>query len=397
MSEIPTCGGSAHRGSGSGVEFVDGSLRGGETEGRVEQFVDLGPIGVGVEVDADPSGRTEIGGYEDSCLLEENPTVSGVRLHHHGLVVLHPLAVDLDGAAEVDEHLRGEKRRTAVRDLLPRTRVGEGQVAHPDQYWIIVIEHLGVCHDADRRTVFDVVPTGIDDETLRSPAVTASEDSPPTTLVLIRHGESNVTVNRVLGGYRTCSGLSPLGVEQVQRLCGRFLETGELRPDVLISSNFQRAIETAELIAPAFEGIEIEVDPAFGEHDPGPDLDGITFVQYVDRFGNPDWTSDPHAEVFPGGETLAAFHHRVGAAISQRVRQHAGQTIVISCHGGVIDGVFRQLLRTAPTGVFELNTDNTAITEFRLTRAGRWRLVRYNDSTHLHGLPTHTPRADTST
>ena len=36
-------------------------------------------------------------------------------------------------------------------------------------------------------------------------------DTPPTTLVLIRHGESRTTVDRVIGGPRTCSGLSDLG------------------------------------------------------------------------------------------------------------------------------------------------------------------------------------------
>ena len=39
-----------------------------------------------------------------------------------------------------------------------------------------------------------------------------------TRIVLIRHGESNVTVQRVLGGPRTCSGLSDLGKMQAERL-----------------------------------------------------------------------------------------------------------------------------------------------------------------------------------
>ena len=58
----------------------------------------------------------------------------------------------------------------------------------------------------------------------------------PTTLVLIRHGESNVTVNRVIGGYRTCSGLSELGRRQADRLRDRLATTGELAADVLIAS-----------------------------------------------------------------------------------------------------------------------------------------------------------------
>lgn len=200
-----------------------------------------------------------------------------------------------------------------------------------------------------------------------------------------------MTVRRVIGGHRTCDGLSDLGRQQAARLRDRLETTGELTPAVLISSTFRRAIETAELIAPAIRE-QIEVDAGFGEHDPGPEIDGMTFVEFVDRYGQPDWNGDPHVEVFPGGETMAQFHLRVGEAISNTVRTHAGHTVVVSCHGGVVDAAFRHLLRTAPTGAFELQTRNTSITEFHQAPTGGWRLVRYNDAGHLHGLPTETPR-----
>jgi probable phosphoglycerate mutase len=216
--------------------------------------------------------------------------------------------------------------------------------------------------------------------------------SPPqTTLILVRHGESNVTVNRVIGGYRTCSGLSDLGRQQAARLCERLSTTAEVTADVLIASNFSRAIETAEAIAPAFGSPAIEIDPGFGEHDPGPEIDGMTFEGYVDRFGTPDWT-DPDVDVFPGGETIAAFHARVGAALAATIELHRGRSIVIACHGGVVDATFRHLLRTASTGSFELHTLNTSLTEFTATPSGEWRLKRYNDAAHLHGLPAETPR-----
>jgi 2,3-bisphosphoglycerate-dependent phosphoglycerate mutase len=213
-----------------------------------------------------------------------------------------------------------------------------------------------------------------------------------TTLVLIRHGESNVTVDRVIGGYRTCSGLSDLGRRQADRLRERLAGTGELVADVLIASNFRRAIETAEVIAPALGGPAIGIEPGFGEHDPGPEIDGMTFDGYVERFGMPDWT-DPHVDVFPGGETIAAFHARVGDALARLFEEHRGRSIVVACHGGVVDAAFRQLLRTASTGAFELHTLNTSITEFTSAASGEWRLRRYNDAAHLRGLPAETPRS----
>jgi probable phosphoglycerate mutase len=221
----------------------------------------------------------------------------------------------------------------------------------------------------------------------------SAEELTPTRVVLVRHGESQVTVRRVIGGPRTCSGLSELGREQAERLRIRLAETGELASaTALYSSEYPRARETAEIIAPALD-LPIQLDARFGEHDPGPDCDGLTFQVFVDRYGMPDWDGDPHGVTFPGGETLATFHHRVGEAMSQAIRDHRGGVLVIACHGGVVDAVFRYLLGLPQTGGFELHTLNTSLTEFVETRAGRWRLVRYNDAAHLAGLPQETPRA----
>jgi len=223
------------------------------------------------------------------------------------------------------------------------------------------------------------------DKSMKSPV------RPATRLVLVRHGESQVTVDRVIGGYRTCSGLSELGREQSGRLRDRLSNTGELEGGVLIASNFSRALETARIFGPAMGTAEPIQIAGFGEHDPGPDLDGATFAAYVEKFGSPNFGGDPHFDVFPGGETVAAFHLRVGSALSQVLDEQAGELIVVSCHGGVVDAIFRQLLRTAPTGIFDLWTTNTSITEFVLSsdsasRDQRWRLVRYNDAAHLAGL-----------
>ncbi len=234
----------------------------------------------------------------------------------------------------------------------------------------------------------------VSDSVLLSPpaASAAYPCRPVTRLILIRHGESNTTVARRIGGFRTCTGLSELGRQQSERLRDRLAASGEITADVLISSQFGRARETAEIIAPALGNLEIEIVDGFGEHDPGAECDGLTYDEYVERFGPHDWESDPFQLGFPGGETLAGFHLRVGEAISRTVRRHEGQTIVVACHGGVIDAALRQALRTAQFGVFEINTLNTSLTELQLVRPGRWKLIRYNDHAHLAGLPKETAR-----
>jgi len=211
-----------------------------------------------------------------------------------------------------------------------------------------------------------------------------------TRIILVRHGESIVTVKRILGGPRSCVGLTDLGRQQAGRLRDRLASVAEFDVDVLMSSGYPRALQTAEILAPGVGNLDIAVDIGFGEHDPGPECDGLSFEEFVRRHGPPDWAADPHLEFFPGGETIAQFHERVHGALDTVVRQHAGKTVMVACHGGVVDAVLRRSLRTPQTGGFEVRTRNCSLTELHEVRAGHWALLRYNDHAHLHGLASST-------
>jgi probable phosphoglycerate mutase len=216
-------------------------------------------------------------------------------------------------------------------------------------------------------------------------------------LILVRHGESVSTVSRHIGGHRTCGGLSPLGQLQAERLRRRWAESPEFVADVLVSSQFARARQTAEIIAPALGGLPIVVDEGFGEHDPGPECDGLSYKEFVARHAIDQtvWDShDPYATTFPGGETVAAFQYRVGTALKRTVDASPEATVVVACHGGVVDAVLRHALKAPPMGAFEIHTLNTSITELLLVKPNVWRLQRYNDTAHLAGLPAATEPAD---
>ena len=213
-----------------------------------------------------------------------------------------------------------------------------------------------------------------------------------TRLIFVRHGESNVTVGRIIGGPVSCTGLSPLGQQQAAALGKRWAETGEIKADVLISSEYSRAIETATYLAPGLGNLPIQRVHDVGEHFPGPTCDGMTYEDYVDQFGGESWEANPYERGFPGGETLAAFQHRIASAIATIVAEHKDKTVVIVCHGGVIDRAVRLLLHSPPNGLFEISTVNTSITEFLNVRDNTWRMIRYNDAAHLAGLPRATPK-----
>lgn len=206
-----------------------------------------------------------------------------------------------------------------------------------------------------------------------------------TRLVLVRHGESRATVERFLGGPRTCTGLTDFGRLQAAALRDRLMSGHDLSATALYASNFPRAIETANIVAPAIGSLALTVDSGWGEHDPGPDCDGMSYVEFVERFGTPKW-DDLHANVFPGGETVSQFHDRVIETLRRTVRNNEGGTVVVACHGGVIDAVLRHTLQMHQVGKFELSTTNTSITELMHMQGSKWKLLRYNDAAHLLGL-----------
>jgi probable phosphoglycerate mutase len=213
-------------------------------------------------------------------------------------------------------------------------------------------------------------------------------DISTTRLLLVRHGESNVTVRQVVGGERTCDGLSPLGVRQAEALRERFSRGDEVPVDVLIASTLPRAEETAQILSPGLGDLPVRTESELVEHRPG-EADGIRFADFGARFGMFDPREEPDRPLAPGGESLRQFYVRVRTAIDAVVREHLGATVCIVCHGGVIDNAFRDLLGVGLEAPFDLWTLNTSITELRL-RDDRWTLLRYNDAAHLAGLPDRT-------
>ena len=207
-----------------------------------------------------------------------------------------------------------------------------------------------------------------------------------TRVVLVRHGQSRANVERFIAGPRSCTGLSDLGRRQVESLRDRLARGTEFGATALVSSGFPRALETARILAPALGSLPLVTDIGWGEHDPGPDCDGMMYDEFVHRYGAPDWDGDPHATTYPGGETVADFHERVESALKRTVRENVGGTVVVSCHGGVLDRVLRTVLHGPTTGRFELHTLHASITEVVHVGGSKWRLVRYNDAAHLVGV-----------
>lgn len=203
-----------------------------------------------------------------------------------------------------------------------------------------------------------------------------------THLVLVRHGEADCNVRGVIGGHVGCTGLSPLGIAQAEALGDRWQATGEMRDaSALYASVLPRAIQTAEILAPALGDLPLTSDCALCELHPG-ESDGMSWMEFARVYPTPDFSREPDRPVSPGGETWSQFQRRVDTTLRALADRHEGETVVVACHGGVINSSLVALGFANPQVRLDLRTVNTSITEWE-REDGRWRLLRYNDSAHL--------------
>ncbi|MEI8308489.1 MAG: histidine phosphatase family protein [Chloroflexales bacterium] len=210
-----------------------------------------------------------------------------------------------------------------------------------------------------------------------------------THLYLIRHGEAEANIKPIVAGMKGDIGLTPRGRSQAEHLRDRLARTHEIAADVLIASTLPRARQTAEIIQPAL-GLPIIFDDTVQELYIG-EADGMSNTEAWAKYGTPDFDAAPLRPIAPGGESWGSFTLRVATALTRITSEHAGKTIVVVCHGGVIDNSFIHFFQMPgmvlpPT---DFHTRNTSITHWeRVDRRGRqlWRLNSYNDIEHLHDI-----------
>jgi 2,3-bisphosphoglycerate-dependent phosphoglycerate mutase len=211
------------------------------------------------------------------------------------------------------------------------------------------------------------------------------EIAPQSRLVIVRHGEAYCNTESYIGGHTSCKGLTDRGRAQVAVLAERLARTGELDGAVgLYTSMLRRAIESAEILAPALGG-EFVRDDDLCERHPG-EADGLSWEAYEQVYGRVSLPGDdPDLALSPGGESWIDFLDRAAAGLQRRVSEHPGGLVVVVSHGGVIDASIIRFLGIGAHGTqIRLHPEHASMTEWAHTGA-RWRLVRYNDAAHLVG------------
>jgi probable phosphoglycerate mutase len=209
-------------------------------------------------------------------------------------------------------------------------------------------------------------------------------------VVLVRHGEAVCNVRGIVGGQLGCSGLTDLGHRQVSALAGRLAATGELAgATALYASVLPRAVETATILRPVIGdgSLRIEQDCSLCELHPG-EADGLGWQEVVDRFGVPEWDTDPDLVIAPGGESWTGFVARASGAVQALAERHPGEQVVAAVHAGVIESsvlAFLQIPAAASRRGWA-RIVHASLTEWEwVPTQSRWVLLRFNDAC---GVPT---------
>lgn len=202
--------------------------------------------------------------------------------------------------------------------------------------------------------------------------------APHTRICLVRHGETAWNAEGRVQGQLDVP-LSELGRAQARATAAAL--AGE-RFAAVYASDLERARETA---APAARrlGLAVRLEPALRERHYGM-FESLTYAEVRERFPAEYARfkrKDPEFD-FTGGESLRAFAERAVACVAGLARRHAGESILVVSHGGVLEMVYRHATGRGLSSPRDFEIPNAALN--RVEAAGEaWRVTLWADVSHL--------------
>jgi probable phosphoglycerate mutase len=207
-----------------------------------------------------------------------------------------------------------------------------------------------------------------------------------TRLCLVRHGETAWNAEGRVQGQLDVP-LSDLGHAQARATAAAL--AGE-RFAALYSSDLKRAQETA---APAAQrlALPVRVDPALRERHYGV-FESLTYAEVRERYRDEYARfkrKDPEFD-FTTGESLRSFAERALACVGALARRHAGQSILVITHGGVLEMVYRHATGRGLSTKRDFELPNAALNRVEASPEG-WRVLVWADVAHLQAALDDLP------
>lgn len=366
--------------------------------------------GLRVVVEADGGSRGNPGpaGYGSVVLDADTGTVLAERkesigqatnnvAEYRGLIAGLAAAAEL-GAVEVEVRMdsklvieqmsgRWQVKHPAMKPLVRQAGDLAGQFDRISYRWIpraqnshadrLANEAMDAAAVLDK-TVLDRVTTGGSADPVSAWAPSAAA---PTTLILVRHGVTELSLSRRFAG-RSDLALTTLGVEQARRTAERVERLGG--GQAVISSPLLRTRQTAQQIADQL-GLPVSVEDGLIETDYG-DWDGRSFDEVQQRWPAElqRWLVDPAARP-TSGESFETVGRRVEQARDRILGRYRGDTVVLVSHVSPIKLLVRSALGAPVSAVHRMFLDAASITviDYLDGDPAGASLRCYNDTGHL--------------
>jgi len=198
-----------------------------------------------------------------------------------------------------------------------------------------------------------------------------------TRLILIRHGETDYSLERRYCGFADPS-LNSNGLSQVQKLADS-LEG--ITVDKVYSSDLKRAYETAGIV---FRDQPIDQISDFREINFG-SFEGLRFKEAVEKYPKlyRDWIDHPESIKIPEGESLSELNQRVLSKLASILSENDDKTIALVAHGGSIGVIFCSLLNLGLEKIWDIRQDLSALNIIDYPKGQVPIVIKRNDTTHL--------------
>jgi len=199
-------------------------------------------------------------------------------------------------------------------------------------------------------------------------------------LYLVRHGQTTWNADGRAQGHSDVD-LDTVGQAQAERLV-TFFRNKEVKR--IFSSDLNRCVQTAAPLASALE-LEVETRPVLRERTFGV-LEGEHYTTLRAWFqGEARVQGLTEFDLRPDdGESVRDVWRRLEAFEKELRRMNENAVAIL--HGGSCGILMARLMRGNVESSRSLRFENAAVSELIRRPDGFWQLLRYNDSSHLHGL-----------
>ena len=209
-----------------------------------------------------------------------------------------------------------------------------------------------------------------------------------TTLLMVRHGESEANRNNIFAGNFDAD-LQHRGEKQAAKTADFIAENYKV--DKIYGSDLKRAFRTGKAIAERLS-MNITPDSRLREINAG-EWEGMVFSE-IEKLYNEDyvtWCTDVGNARCTGGESTRELGERILAALTEIAEQNDGKTVVIATHATPV----RAMQTYCTYGDFGRMKDikwvsNASVSEF-IYENGKFRCGKISRDEHLGDLLTRLP------